>query len=70
MNITLLHYAAPPVVGGVESVVGEHARLMAADGQQVTILAGRGAQTDPRISFVELPQVDSRHASASPWSRA
>ena len=61
MNITLLHYAAPPVVGGVESVVGEHARLMAADGQQVTILAGRGAQTDPRISFVELPQVDSRH---------
>ena len=49
MNITLLHYAAPPVVGGVESVVGEHARLMTADGQQVTILAGRGAQTDPRI---------------------
>jgi len=61
MNITLLHYAAPPVVGGVESVIGEHARLMAADGQQVTILAGRGAQTDPRIPFAELPQVDSRH---------
>jgi mannosylglucosylglycerate synthase len=61
MNITLLHYAAPPVVGGVESVLGEHARLMASDGQQVTILAGRGEQTDPRIPFVELPQVDSRH---------
>jgi len=61
MNITLLHYAAPPVVGGVESVIGEHARLMAADGQQVTILAGRGAQTDPRIPFNELPQADSRH---------
>jgi glycosyltransferase involved in cell wall biosynthesis len=61
MNVTLLHYAAPPVVGGVESVIGEHARLMAADGQQVTILAGRGAQTDPRISFTELPEVDSRH---------
>jgi mannosylglucosylglycerate synthase len=61
MNITLLHYSAPPVVGGVESVVGEHARLMASDGQQVTILAGRGAQTDPRVAFSELPQVDSRH---------
>jgi glycosyltransferase involved in cell wall biosynthesis len=61
MNITLLHYAAPPVVGGVEGVIGEHARLMAADGQQVTILAGRGAQTDPRIPFIGLPQVDSRH---------
>jgi mannosylglucosylglycerate synthase len=61
MNITLLHYAAPPVVGGVESVIGEHARLMAADGQQVTILAGRGEQTDARIPFVELPLLDSRH---------
>jgi len=61
MNITLLHYAAPPIVGGVESVIGEHARLMDADGQQVTILAGRGAQIDPRIHFSELPQVDSRH---------
>jgi glycosyltransferase involved in cell wall biosynthesis len=61
MDITLLHYAVPPVVGGVESVIGEHARLMAADGQQVTILAGRGALTDPRIPFIELPQVDSRH---------
>ena len=61
MRITLLHYAAPPVVGGVEGVMGEHARLMASDGQQVTILAGRGAQTDPRVPFTLLPQVDSRH---------
>ncbi len=61
MNITLLHYAAPPIVGGVENVVGEHARLMVADGQRVSILAGRGEQTDPRIPFVGLPQVDSRH---------
>ena len=61
MNITLLHYAAPPVVGGVENVIGEHARLMAADGHQVTILAGRGARTDPRIPFIELPLVDSLH---------
>jgi mannosylglucosylglycerate synthase len=61
MNITLLHYAVPPVVGGVESVIGEHARLMTADGWQVTLLAGRGAQSDPRISFSELPLADSRH---------
>jgi glycosyltransferase involved in cell wall biosynthesis len=61
MNITLLHYAAPPVVGGVESVMGEHARLMGRDGHQVTILAGRGAQTDPCIPFTGLPRVDSRH---------
>jgi len=61
MNISILHYAAPPVVGGVESVIGEHARLMAADGHQVSIIAGRGVQIDPLIPFIELPMVDSRH---------
>jgi glycosyltransferase involved in cell wall biosynthesis len=61
MKIALLHYAAPPVVGGVESVMGHHARLMADDRQQVSILAGRGAQTDPRIPFINIPQADSRH---------
>jgi glycosyltransferase involved in cell wall biosynthesis len=61
MKITLLHYAAPPVVGGVESVIGHHARLMADDGRQVTILAGRGGQSDLRIPFLHLPEADSRH---------
>ena len=61
MNIGLLHYAAPPVVGGVESVLGQHARLMADAGHRVTILAGRGGQTDPRINFRLVPLMDSRH---------
>jgi len=61
MKISLLHYTALPVIGGVESVMGHHARLMADDGHQVTILAGRGAQADPRVAFVQLPEADSRH---------
>jgi glycosyltransferase involved in cell wall biosynthesis len=60
-NVALLHYSAPPVVGGVESVLGYHARLMTKDGHQVRILAGRGKQTDPRIPFLPLPLADSRH---------
>jgi mannosylglucosylglycerate synthase len=60
-KIALLHYSAPPVVGGVESVLGHHARLMADAGHQVRILAGRGEQTDPRIPFIQLPMADSRH---------
>jgi glycosyltransferase involved in cell wall biosynthesis len=56
-----LHYAAPPVVGGVESVLGHHAKLMVDDGHKVKIVAGRGAQTDERIPFVSLPLADSRH---------
>lgn len=60
-NIALLHYSAPPIVGGVESVLGHHARLMADAGHQVRILAGRGEQTDPRIPFIQIPMADSRH---------
>jgi len=61
MQIDLLHYAAPPVVGGVESVIAHHARLMADAGHIVRILAGRGGQFDERIPVVSLPLVDSRH---------
>ena len=60
-KVALLHYSAPPIVGGVESVLGHHARLMAEAGHQVQIIAGRGEQTDPRISFVHVPMADSRH---------
>jgi len=61
MKIALLHYSALPVVGGVELVIGQHARLMVEDGHQVTVIAGRGGAFDPRINFVRLPTADSRH---------
>jgi glycosyltransferase involved in cell wall biosynthesis len=60
-KVALLHYSAPPVVGGVESVLGHQARLMANAGHEVRILAGRGRQTDPRVPFVSVPMADSRH---------
>jgi glycosyltransferase involved in cell wall biosynthesis len=61
MHVALLHYAAPPVVGGVESVLAHQARLLADAGYQVTVIAGRGQQTDQRIAFHSLPLADSRH---------
>lgn len=61
MNIALLHYSAPPIVGGVESILSQHAKLMADAGHNVRIIAARGQQTDPRIPFVAVPLVDSRH---------
>lgn len=60
-KIILLHYSAPPIVGGVESVIGHHARLMTDAGHQVRIVAGRGGQADARIPFVSIPLLDSRH---------
>jgi len=60
-KVALLHYSAPPIVGGVESVLGHHARLMTEDGHQVRVVAGRGEQTDPRIPFIQVSRADSRH---------
>ncbi|HEX5837812.1 MAG TPA: glycosyltransferase family 4 protein [Anaerolineales bacterium] len=65
MKIVLLHYSAPPIVGGVESVIGHHARMMADAGHEVRIVAGRGGQTDERVEFMQIPEVDSRHPLAA-----
>jgi glycosyltransferase involved in cell wall biosynthesis len=60
MRIALIHYSAPPVVGGVERVLGHHATLLADAGHEVTIVAARGHPSDPRIRFVRIGLVDSR----------
>ena len=61
MKIALLHYSSPPIVGGVESVLAHHARLMAKAGHDATILAGRGKAIEERIPVRILPRLDSRH---------
>lgn len=60
-KIILLHYSAPPIVGGVESVIGHQSRLMAEDGHDVGVIAGRGEAFDTRVRFDRLPLADSRH---------
>ena len=61
MNIVLLHYSAPPIVGGVESVLAHHARLMSDAGHAVRILAARGDPRTGKIGFLRLPLADSLH---------
>ena len=61
MKIALLHYSVPPVVGGVESVIAHHARLMAADGHSVRLVAGRGEALGEEIDLISIPLTDSLH---------
>ena len=61
LAIALVHYAAPPVVGGVERVLASHAVLLADAGHEVRIIAGRGGSPDPRVQFDEIPLIDTRH---------
>lgn len=61
MRVIMLHYAAPPVVGGVERVIYHHATLLAGAGHEVHVVAGRGEPFAPGVAFHHLPEVDSRH---------
>jgi glycosyltransferase involved in cell wall biosynthesis len=58
----ILHYAAPPVVGGVEGVIEAHVRVFVDAGYPVTVIAGRGeAEALPaEAEFVRIPLVDSQ----------
>jgi glycosyltransferase involved in cell wall biosynthesis len=60
-RIVILHFAAPPVIGGVESTILHHSQLLASAGWEVTILAGRGKEFQPGIRVLILPAIDSRH---------
>ncbi|MCI0553336.1 MAG: glycosyltransferase family 4 protein [Anaerolineae bacterium] len=61
MKIAILHYSVPPVVGGVESVIAHHARLMAADGHSVQLIAGRGEALGANIPLASIQLADSQH---------
>jgi mannosylglucosylglycerate synthase len=61
MNIVLLHYAAPPVVGGVETVLARQAQLLVRAGHQVRVVTGRGQTWDAQIPVEVYPLLDSRH---------
>ena len=62
-KIGVLHYSAPPVIGGVESVMLTHARLFLEAGYSTLIVAGKGAQEalPPGTEFVHIPELDSQH---------
>lgn len=61
MNIAILHYSVPPIVGGVESVIAHHARLMTADGHSVRLIAARGEPLGKDIPLKSIPLADSQN---------
>jgi glycosyltransferase involved in cell wall biosynthesis len=62
-TVALIHYSAPPVVGGVESVLAQHAKWMSRGGHAVCVLAGRGEAwaLEKGVRFSRLPLLDSLH---------
>jgi len=60
-KVAILHFAGPPIVGGVESTIYHHAVLLVEAGYKVQVIAGRGGDFSAGVDFQSLPAVDSRH---------
>ena len=59
-RIAILHYTAPPVVGGVEAVILAHAQILVDAGYPVTVVAGQGeAEALPEgVDLVLVPEIE------------
>jgi glycosyltransferase involved in cell wall biosynthesis len=57
----ILHYSAPPVIGGVEAVIEAHVQLLIQNDFPVTVIAGKGDQQalPDGCGFKLIPEMDS-----------
>jgi len=70
--IGILHYSAPPVIGGVEAVMKAQARLFLQAGYPVMMIAGNGnRQALPESTeLIVIPEMDTRHPAIQEISAA
>jgi len=61
MKIALLHYTAPPLVGGVETILARQASQFIQAGHLVHVVTGRGKVWDARIPVDIVPRIDARN---------
>ena len=59
-SIALLHYACPPVVGGVEEIIHQQASLFSRYGHKVKIYVGVGQRYDKKYEVEINPLLGSR----------
>jgi glycosyltransferase involved in cell wall biosynthesis len=59
----ILHYTAPPVVGGVEAVIQAHTDAFVQEGYPVAVVAGRGEENalSGGVELILIPELDSQH---------
>lgn len=58
-KLALVHFAYPPNIGGVESMIKEQAEIFVNLGFDVTVLTGSGEEKNPKIKLVVIPELQS-----------
>ena len=59
-RIAIMHYSCQPVIGGVETIIEEHATWFADAGYRTKIIVGKGEVFDRRIPVKVVPEIASR----------
>jgi glycosyltransferase involved in cell wall biosynthesis len=59
-TVGILHFTCPPIVGGVELLMGQHAELLLEHGYAVRVLSGRGGSFNRAVPVTLLPALDSK----------
>lgn len=62
MRIALVHYAAPPVIGGVERVIEQQARVLSDHGYEVVVVCGNEGAVVPGADVRILPELKANAA--------
>ena len=59
-TIAILHFSAPPVVGGVEKVIDAQAGLFVDHWYRCKLVVARGEPSDDRVELCRVDSIDSR----------
>jgi glycosyltransferase involved in cell wall biosynthesis len=60
-GVAIVHYSAPPVVGGVETILRNQAAFLADFGVRVRVIAGTGGEVAPGVETVYIPELSSNY---------
>lgn len=58
-KIAIIHFAYPPNIGGVESMIREHAEMLTNLNYEITVITGSGEEKDLRIKLIVIPELQS-----------
>jgi glycosyltransferase involved in cell wall biosynthesis len=57
-KIAIIHFTIYPVIGGVEILIDQHARLLADRGYDIELFVAQGQKFDPRVKVTVVPEID------------
>jgi glycosyltransferase involved in cell wall biosynthesis len=60
MKIGILHYSSWPVIGGVETVIRQHAQVLSRHGHEVSIFSGEGATFSKQVPSIVFRELNTR----------